>query len=262
MLRFLILAVLFSAPAIGDEVFHHPVGKKPDSGLTEQDLNQMLREFEDEFGPEVKRLGYSLRWRARWESPWFGAGSQVEGKEFQIHLWGGMIRAPGMTQDALLLTICHEFGHLLGGDPKQRIVGAEWSSVEGQSDYWAARHCFPRMMIRVPGGRMSLESRQVCRVRKAAPDDEDCAREVEAYLDFSRFFQRWSFRKYVPVSPRERDKSKPRVVPVGYPSDQCRLDTFLDAKFCAQGACRPVCWYPEAPEGKAPPVESPWGMPE
>lgn len=56
------------------------------------------------------------------------------------------MRSPDSGIDVTALTLCHEFGHLLAGPPFQRLNNNQiddWSSSEGQSDWFAAKECMP-----------------------------------------------------------------------------------------------------------------------
>lgn len=178
----------------------------------------------------------AFAWDFSWEKPWLGAGSKLYEGTFSIMLWGGFVRAEGMTLRGLEFTICHEFGHFLGGEPRQTFPfeTESWSSVEGQADWWAASVCLPTL-YRLRGLKTS-----------AARD-----RILKAGLDFARFAQ----SQYEKDSPSvSLDKAAPErpasTLVLSYPSLQCRLDTIRLGADCivsdedASGQCeRPRCWF-------------------
>lgn len=96
------------------------------------------------FHKELASTGHPLLLDAKWESPFFGAGISFYNEEFRMMILGGTTRIKGMTLDAYAAIACHELGHIIGGAPHQTITGAEWSSSEGQADFFAASVCLPR----------------------------------------------------------------------------------------------------------------------
>ncbi len=56
-----------------------------------------------------------------------------------IKVWGGMLNHRFISDETLLLLLCHEIGHYLGGPPTKAKGG--WSSTEGQADYYSSFQC-------------------------------------------------------------------------------------------------------------------------
>ena len=90
------------------------------------------------FQTELAQKPYPLVLNADWESPFFGAGVSLFENNFRLMILGGTTRIKGLTPDAYAAVICHELGHVIGGSPFQTIAFAEWSSAEGQADFFAA----------------------------------------------------------------------------------------------------------------------------
>lgn len=168
-----------------------------------------------------------------WEKPYFGAGvAEEDGPLIAVKIFGGMIRMPEMTEDILAAVICHEIGHVIGGAPYQDVIGAEWTSVEGQSDFFAASKCLP----------------QYFHILQPTLTKEELKRKIELVgLGFFLIMHKYFSPLQPPVS---LEKTAPEVATElnrhSYPSDQCRLDTFKAGAAClTEATCRaPVCWLP------------------
>lgn len=96
------------------------------------------------FSDSLKKIQANVLLDAQWESPYFGAGIAYYDNYFYMRIFGGTTRIEGMSLDAYAALACHELGHIIGGVPYQTIPGAEWSSSEGQADFFAASVCLPK----------------------------------------------------------------------------------------------------------------------
>lgn len=170
-------------------------------------------------------------------------------KEMYLFLFGGYARLPGMTVDGVLMTLCHELGHGIGGIPYKNKTDGVQSSTEGQSDYFAARYCLKRMFKKVPPQQAikapDVYTENLCKKRFSAKEELDlCFRGMQAlevermyfeYADGSQTFYDRPDRTV--VSEVEREETF-------YPSAQCRLDTMMAGILNHE---RPSCWYVEKP---------------
>ena len=210
------------------------------SGITVFETVQLLGETSSLFQGAILKKGAFFEWDFNWDKPWLGAGSGFFEQTFSIMLWGGFVRADRMTMPALEFTVCHEFGHFLGGEPHQMFPFESehhWSSTEGQSDWWAASQCLPKLYRARGMSDADIESR----IRTAG-------------LDFVRFAQ-FHYEKNATVSlENEATETPPTTLSLAYPTLQCRLDTVRKGAACAFAAntdkattlCqRPRCWYVE-----------------
>lgn len=152
--------------------------------------------------------------------------------------------------DELAWVLCHEAGHNVGGAPlhgDQQFPGVEMSS-EGQADYHAARSCIRRILEAIP-------ERQVPQVapfiqKKCAEGFGTSGRELNfcvRALDSAMFIKklargaRISFETPDPKVVQKTHVGYPGARGMAnYPSDQCRLDTYLAGYFQQE---RPRCWY-------------------
>lgn len=221
--------------------FFLPPGSANTSDVTVEQYSKLVSEFQTKYMlPVFKVTGKPLLIPAEWENPYF-AGFAIDRKShMQVSLWGGMARAPGASIAILAGVLCHEVGHVIAGEPRQTIPGAEWSSIEGLSDYYAGLECLPEFLqkhtdiVPVP----SAEALQVCN------GHELCARTVTAGLELVQFFQKYDSQKSAPVSLFSPAPAAQELIRNLYPSTQCRLDSIVEGARChAGGTCQlPVCW--------------------
>ena len=133
------------------------------------------------------------------------------GDELTIRVWGGMLHHKLMTEQTLLLLLCHEIGHCLGGPPTKAKGG--WSSTEGQADYYSSFDC----------------------ARNQGLDEVSF---YDSAINLTRIYAAVTF------SPEPQvDRCDSTIVTrtnFGYPSVQCRLDTLLAGW---KKLPRPQCWF-------------------
>jgi inner membrane protein len=229
------------ASAQPGNVISFPV-ERSDSGLDVLQTVRIMSEIEQLMRPLVgSTVAGGFQWDFDWEKPWLGAGGQLdENGTFRILLWGGLIRATKMSAPALEAIICHEFGHLLGGEPRQLfpVAGSNerekhWSSAEGQSDWFAATVCLPRLY----------------RSRGLSPAEVQ-SRIEQAGLGFMLFSQ-FHFEPHtsIPKLGAQASETPESTLTSTYPTLQCRLQTFQHGARCSEavGNCtlRPRCWFVE-----------------
>ena len=132
----------------------------------------------------------------------------------KIYMPGGFYRHPLVTPEAYALGLCHELGHVFGGEPY--YIGQDENdpggriSAEGQADYYAVRECLPKLL---------------------ASCDNCEAKAVYSFITF--------INKYIPgnVSFDTPDINQVEVTnATGYPSLQCRMDTMYRRE-------RRACWF-------------------
>ncbi|WP_374075528.1 hypothetical protein [Bdellovibrio bacteriovorus] len=232
------------AQSENNDYFYLPVGSVNVSSLTMIDYASVIGKFiTQNYTRVLQQTGLPLTIPFEWESPYFAAFAKKNSDSMQISIWGGMARAPGATPGALAAVLCHELGHILGGEPLQTIPGADWASAEGQSDFFAASQCLPDLLKKYPDLITNIDPQ----VEKLCGENRDCARTMQAGLEMMRLLQKYSYRDYVPVSLEVSEKPAADLIRNSYPSDQCRMDTYVQGALCQLGgSCRaPVCWFPE-----------------
>lgn len=196
----------------------------PDSAVKLTDFYMIPAQIISLFSNELKKTGFPLILDAKWDSPYFGAGVSFYNDEFRLMILGGTTRIKGMSLDAYAAIVCHEIGHIVGGTPFQTIAGAEWSSAEGQSDYFAASICLPRYF-------------------KFKGDD---TKAIAARVERAGFEMIWALKDFDSNASAEEKKiirhfdkvpAAKETIINQYPTLQCRYENFRNP------AVRPACWF-------------------
>lgn len=209
-----------------------------------------------------------------------GKASANPSQDRYVEIYGGLARHPNMTPEGLMLVICHEIGHHLGGYPRYESNKAS-SSTEGQSDYFATAKC-ARLVYNAMGSKTNqnwawtMKNRIPAEVQKpcaAAFGNSDaaiiCMRSSLAGLSLAQTLASASNSDPRKISFILKDQSVVQTTYESHPKAQCRLDTYVAGAICGadlripfspnnpnQGACaqnpgaRPSCWY-KAPTGLA-----------
>ncbi|MFL5815422.1 MAG: hypothetical protein ACJ763_17740 [Bdellovibrionia bacterium] len=253
-LLFFALRLALSAPALGadsDQPFSLPVGSTNVSKITEQDFSRVPNEVASLYRDEIVASGAALAMDLNWRNPYFGAGSSLQGEAFSIMIWGGLARIPEMTLDTLALITCHEIGHRIGGSPRQDAPLPEWSSSEGQADYFAASQCLKKYFSGQDSAqavsKMSVDPGVSTRCKSAHTDSQEAAVCVRIALSAKSFIQ---VTEALTTEPHDVAFSTPDMTTVQstlkntYPSPQCRLDTFVAGALSNRSEdARPACWF-------------------
>lgn len=217
-----------------------------------------------------------LEIQIRWQDNALDARAGRRGRTADVVITGGMVSNPVMTIDSLAMILCHELGHLYGGEPYKTRErgpggpgipggpgGAGAISAEGQADYYGARECLPRVIERISFTPENIDP--------AAPglcaghaNAQLCERMMEAVVNNGRVFGVLAESRGRPANVPSLAFSDPAVAREtntgGYPSHQCRLDTMRNAIL---GRERPACWYAdgERPESGHRPNPAPQPVP-
>lgn len=155
-----------------------------------------------------------------------------------ITLTGQVAKSHAMNTEGYAIVACHEIGHILGGEPRQKSSFSSWSSVEGQADYFATNQCMWSFVKASPG--LVKEKESLCLKHFFSPEKiADCSRIIAGikamagYLNTTR-----------PISEQiginQKDLSEVLQTLQKYPSAQCRVDTWLAGLF---NQPRPHCWF-------------------
>ncbi len=132
-------------------------------------------------------------------------------KEFVISIYGGMLTHPKMNSMVMSLLLCHEIGHILGGEPLRSIKG--WSSTEGQADYYSSYTCAQDLKL-------------------TSTDFYQAAFDlVSIYAEATND---------TPPNSDQMDESEVSSINYGYPKAQCRYDTLISGW---NKDTRPRCWF-------------------
>ena len=219
---------------------------------------QLISFLTSQYQDEIKITGANFSWKFDWNSPYLGAGATFLDNTYSIVLLGGTVRSTGSDFDVLSVTLCHEIGHILGGAPHQRFgdqLEEDWSSAEGQSDWFAASQCLPKVF-------QHFKEVGLINVSPSFAENSTCQKTARPLMcewirNASQKFSDSIYEIYIKsdgVTPRPMlSLDAPEVVQntlVGtYPSPQCRLDTLKRGALCASKSVtddfcqRPVCWF-------------------
>jgi len=178
-------------------------------------------------------------------------------KQIKVHsifVMGGAIKSPKSTIFSITVSICHEIGHGLGGPPYKK----EGASIEGQSDYYAAHICLPRILTQLLSNKQSpilsipeladltipMNILQPCQEKySSSPNSNFCYYAYQSfndYIDYLTTFKQHFSQTASFDSPDQTIVSKTNLGSIFYPILQCRLDTLLNGFL---GINRPSCWY-------------------
>jgi hypothetical protein len=241
-------------------------------GISEQEFSVLLSRAERAMSPLVKDLtGKKLIVNNKWSDPTVDANAtRDENLNPVININGGLARHPQMTRDGLLLLICHEVGHHLGGAPKSfrgNTTVRGWSSAEGEADYFAVTKCLPRVFqdgLETKNLDFEIDTLNMKNAFNKCKDDQ-CARIILAGKAVSDVFA--SIKKGTNATNiLINDTTVVDKTFYMHPNPQCRLDTYIAGARCDVsieipfdnndpkiGACvantigaRPTCWYRES----------------
>lgn len=230
------------------------------STVTKEQFLRTMDEIRALYGPIVAQQDFGVIIVPKWESDAVNAYT-VDSSERVIFIMGGFARAPHMTVDGVALTLCHELGHNLAGDPMRPMyVGEPWSSVEGQSDYYATSKCLKRYFDEyyreVDPVKMNLSPRAVSKcleVYGEGRDNQICLRSMIAGRQVARTLAQ-EFMGHTNISYDTPSLEIASETNESYPPMQCRLDTYFNgalcdvdyrsSEYCLEGpGARPRCWY-------------------
>lgn len=201
------------------------------------------------YAGEAAALGLPLEIEILKGSPLVVASADRNTRAVRVVIHEGLLRSPRLTADGFRMIVCHELGHIFGGDPRRPNPpefegpyapdGLSLLSAEGQADFFASK-CFRRL---VAGDSHSLSVAASERARGRCErkwgvrtkDSFVCRRTIQGALEFLNLVMEF------PISLEREDLSvAPRTLLGEYPSRQCRLDTMVAAALDGE---RPACWF-------------------
>lgn len=263
-------------------------GRTTRAGMSRVRFNQVLKAATTTYEPIFRANGQKLILRGLWTSAEVnahaypgrdpietlekGGGSETLDMRFRrVDIYGGLARHPEMTAEGLLMVVCHEIGHHMGGLPAK---ANSWGpSNEGQSDYFAAAKCMRKVLGSADNAqivsRQPVDSgvRQKCMVAHNHDMNEAalCMRTSMAGLALAKVLSDLGAEGRVDF--RTPDRTVVAQTDNAHPAAQCRLDTYFAGALCRvshakdmtfdtplKGACvpervtnsagiRPACWF-------------------
>lgn len=238
--------------------------------MTIEKFNKILDRVYFSYADTVKEQGKTLVFKRLWSSNEYNAKATREADKYIVEVHGGLARSTRVTEDSLMLIVCHELGHHLGGAPtKVAPFSHPWSSAEGQADYFATMKCM-RKVIENDDNEKIISKIKVdpdvikkCSiVYNSAKDIALCKRIAVASLTYAYSTTDLGETLYF----NKPATYKAAVTNEMHPTAQCRLDTLYSGILCNKsydqefdpsnasiGACtahdgfklgvRPRCWY-------------------
>lgn len=236
--------------------------------MTHEKFDALIERVSKIYSPVISTKGGRFHFESLWENDEQIARASRVKDQWIITLSGGMARRESLSDDALLLIVCHELGHHLGGAPTI-TRGSLWASVEGQADYFATMKCMRRMLE-------DEDNQKIVSALEIDPDVSEKCQLVYKSADDIALCSRIAIAALVTANAISLGEplafSRPAQYKAGVtfnehsPSAQCRLDTFYSGILCDKsydqetdminplsGVCtsnegqklgaRPLCWY-------------------
>ncbi len=235
------------------------------------EIQNVVRVFEETFGPEFARNGQNLKIVLDEAKTDFNAFANVDGNDRVIVLHSKAVAFQGnVNTDVVGLILCHELGHHLGGEP---LVADRDMSAEGQADYYATSKCM-RRLLRTPYFQDRAQAvdptfQSYCGTFFVFGEVPECARGLQASATLAAITARINLIETPSMDHSENQKV--HITNLKHPSLQCRLDTLRAGGLCRkseriemtktapnEGVCsvedsslfeiRPGCWYAPSPQ--------------
>ena len=207
---------------------------QPDS----RKFRYLIDDVFDRFAVEIQKRGARAQIEYHENSSGTGAFTwrKEGGRVWEFHFYDGVLKTNKISDDVLSLIVCHELGHHLAGYPFKD--DSNWSSAEGQADYFSTHACAPRLWREAHALNASFSTKISASMRNkcddsfsAQPRRDLCYRTVFA-VDTMRHYE----GRHLKVLP-SLDKPDPTSVSqtfTRHPAAQCRIDTQLAGAFCAR----------------------------
>lgn len=184
------------------------------NGYKESRYHQVLDTFIDEFTPEIKKRKGTFHIMRDWSDGAVNAWAWRIGDEYWIEAPGGMSRYHLINEEGFLTTLCHELGHLLGGEPMRNEI-----SFEGQADYFSTKACLKRILIRLK-------------------KDHAFKNQLSGVSSLTSYYAELAKVPFPTIStPSDRVVNQTITT---HPEPQCRFDTMVASLKRSE---RPRCWY-------------------
>ena len=177
---------IYATPAPGEEYIYVEPQSRYDNGYPETRYHFIIEKFKEIFSPIINEQGGTLIVFSDWTD---GAVNMWAGRienEYRLEIPGGFSRFYLINEDAFILTICHELGHLLGGEPSSYDI-----SFEGQADYYSSFKCAERVFPQIEPYKSrqdNIEVDKACANRKTPTDSETCKRTLLGALSATSYY--------------------------------------------------------------------------
>jgi hypothetical protein len=204
-----------------------------DSSISQQDLETVVSKIKKVFVPIVDQHGGKLRIETYWEDQTINLYAEQVSFSWFIHVFGGFVRLPHLSLDALTMAICHELGHHLAGFPFKTT----WSTAEAQADYFANHVCTHQLWqndLEVNldhAERIDPNSHARCLgAYEDLPNQALCFRKATAALNLSQVMAK--VLNEPEIDPNSRPQERVAKTLYEHPNTSCRFETFVRAALC------------------------------
>jgi len=249
-----------------------PLNNEKNQLITQMKFNELIDKVVISYQDIFKSYGaLNFNVYREWESSEINAATRRRNGDFEMIVYGGLARFEPLTDDGLLLVLCHVVGHLIGGATTYNPRND--ASSEGQADYFSTSKCFKKLMAseNIDITKIGdIDSYALAKCREAhetqSHDFKVCLRTSKAIESLARTIAKLSDLKEVPQFDTPDPYIRRLILFNGYPSEQCRIDTVFSGSLCHkkytelndmklynQGNCtvyendelgiRPKCWY-------------------
>ena len=222
-MKYLILFLIFSSQLtqasfhLGDE-FLNRTTKYP--VIPKKLFKKTIKAMEQKFQFLAISKGERLITYAGWTDPTADHATARRWDDAQVLIFRGMAHRSEINQDALALIVCHEIGHLYGGEPLKREN--DFIAAEGQADYFATKFCLREALSMISPNNIEQ-------------------RLIQAINGVGEFLaHNWGHSMPSTDTP---DLSEVENTYLEHPTPQCRFDTYMAG---LNGQARPKCWYKES----------------
>lgn len=238
--------------------------------MTKEKFEAIVKRVEVAYAPIIASKSATLQMITNWDDSTVNAYADRDGdgKFWNVTMYGGLARHPDITDDGLMLIVCHETGHQVGGAPKYDYGKNDWAANEGQADYFATLKCLKRVLEKDDNltvvSKMNIDPEVTNKCKSVYKTESDIA--LCQRISMAGNSAGLMLAGDVKISFNTPDRSKVRRTDSDHPWPQCRLDTFFQGSLCDKsftedvsetspvpGTCikrdgytlgaRPLCWY-------------------
>jgi len=190
-----------------------------------------------------KSLAVHADWKDTSAGPFHISSARCSHDLAILNIRGHVAQHPSTTLGSLVLFICHEAGHFLGGEPKKEEKLFKWSSIEGQADFWAS-HCYRTYFTTFPE---NLPQTAIISLQNACQntfvnieDQKLCRHQMYSIEAISNYLIDTDYINGRHVDLENTDTTVAQKTKPALPTNQCRIDTFIAG---ALNNKRPSCWF-------------------
>jgi hypothetical protein len=220
--------------------------------VSHEEVDKVVSEIEKIYIPLFKeKYNVNFKIKLKQNNPiYYAFADKGPGNEWFIEIHGGYLSATSMTETTLALLMCHEIGHLDGGEPffkSSRYI--QNASVEGQADFYATNECLKKYLkskeiLAHPKASKSGIAKKIC-LTSYIEDSEDfiiCQHSLNASYNLQKIH-----KPEDSISFEMNDLSVRDTTLEEHPSSQCRLDTYVMGAIALENddiqLKKPRCWY-------------------